>query len=81
MRRVVRACARERRRGVYAAPRKAVARGGMGVAGAAGGDVRVVASCVGLLRNMGGRDAAMRAVCGEMWWVTRVVGGGGRADG
>ena len=45
------------------------------------GDVHVVASCVGLLRKITGRDAAMRAVCGEMWRVVRVVGGGGGADG
>ena len=45
------------------------------------GDVRVVASCVRLLRNMSRRDVAMRAGCGEMWRVTRVVGGGGGAGG
>ena len=45
------------------------------------GDVRVVVSSVGLLRNMSGRYAAMHAVCGEMWQVTRVVGSSGGADG
>ena len=43
--------------------------------------MRVVASCVGLLRNISGRDAAMRVVCGEMWRVMRAVGGGVGADG
>ena len=44
------------------------------------GDARVVASCVGLLRNMSGRDAAKSAVFGEMGRVTRVVRGGAAAD-